>query len=142
LVACLDCHGGSSPSYAGHETTRLSTECVLCHYANEPGIGNQFRGINAGGFGMGLTSSPADTGSQEVHQTLVSTPDSISVFGGRYAPASNDACIACHTHVQVSIQYTRPTTLVFAAAEGSGNNTGNWTTGGYTTVGSNTTTSS
>jgi hypothetical protein len=136
LVACLDCHGGSSPSYAGHETTRVGEECALCHYANEPGIGNQFRGINAGGFGMGLTSSATDTGSLEVHQAFVSSPDSIGVFGGRYAPASNDACIACHTHVQVSIQYTRPNTLVFSANEGAGWNTGNWAVSGFTTAGS------
>jgi hypothetical protein len=140
LVACLDCHGGSSPSYAGHETTRLSEECNLCHYANEPGIGNQFRGINAGGFGMGLTNSATDNGSKEVHKAFVTSPDSIGVFGGRYAPASNDACIACHTHVAVSIQYTRPNTLVFAANEGSGWNTGNWAVSGFTTAGSTVTT--
>ena len=92
--------------------------------------------LEAGGFGMGLTNAKTDTGSLEVHQTMVNANDSISVFGGRYAPASNDACIACHTHVDVQISFTRPTTLVYAANEFID---GNWSVGGFTATGSNTT---
>jgi hypothetical protein len=117
LVACLDCHGGTSPSYAGHESTMLSEECQLCHYGAEfatDALGsNKMTNLEAGGFGMGLTNGKTDTGSLEVHKNFVKAEDTISVYGGRYSPASNDACIACHTHVQVDITYNRPTTLAF-----------------------------
>lgn len=143
LIACMDCHGGSSPSYAGHETARLSQQCELCHYGGDVATStlgsNKMTNLEAGGFGMGLTNAITDTGSLEVHKTMVKANDSISVYGGRYAPASNDACIACHTHVDVQIAFQRPTTLIYAATEGSGADTGNWTTGGYTTGGSTTT---
>lgn len=140
LVACLDCHGGSSPSYAGHETSRLSEECQLCHYGGEAATtnlgSNKWTNLEAGGFGMGLTNAVTDSGSLEVHKSMVVAQDSISVFGGRYAPASNDACIACHTHVNVDIQFTRPTTLRYTAVEDS---LGNWTEANYVAMGTNTT---
>jgi hypothetical protein len=130
-VACMDCHGGSSP--IGHETARLSTECQLCHYGGEgAGSGNQFRNIWAGGFGGGLTNQKTDTGNLEVHKSFVTTQDSISVFGGRYAPASNAACIACHTNVAVNISWVKPTTLVFTATEDT---QGNYTQTGYAATG-------
>ena len=143
LVACMDCHAGTAPQ-PGHETARLGQTtptdeefCHQCHYGTEePGhiITTQ---LSAGGFGMGLTNEVFDTGAAEVHKPMVNAQDSISVFGGRYAPASNDACISCHTHVDVQIQFTRPTTLVYAANEFSD---GNWSIGGFTATGSNTTT--
>ena len=142
LVACMDCHAGSSPQ-PGHETARLGMTsptdeefCQDCHYGTElPGSLRSYA-LSAGGFGMGLTNEGFDTGEAEVHKPMVVAQDSISVFGGRYSPASNDACVACHTHVDVQIQYTRPTTLVYAANEFSD---GNWSVGGFTATGSNTT---
>jgi hypothetical protein len=140
LVACLDCHGGSSPSYAGHETARLSTECQLCHYGGDVATAilgsNKWTNLEAGGFGMGLTNAATDTGQLEVHKSMVVAQDSISVYGGRYAPASNDACIACHTHVNVNIQFTRPTTLEYSAVE---DGYGNWTESNFVATGTNTT---
>ncbi len=120
LVACLDCHGGSSPSYAGHETNRLSEECALCHYGGETATAelgsNKMTNLEAGGFGMGLTNAATDTGSLEVHKDLMKADASaVSYVGGRYTPASNAGCIACHTHVDVDITYTRPNTLDFSA---------------------------
>jgi hypothetical protein len=138
LISCLDCHGGSSP--IGHETDRLSMDCELCHYGGEAaGTGNQFRGINAGGFGMGLTSSSTDTGTLEVHKGLMGAdtgPNAVGYVGGRYVAASNSACIACHTHVQVNITYSRPDTMVFTSTEGT---TGNWSIGDITAIGTNVT---
>lgn len=143
LVACMDCHAGSSPQ-PGHETARLGMTtptdeefCKDCHYGTEePGRIRTYQ-LSAGGFGMGLTDEGFDSGSAEVHKPMVVAKDSISVFGGRLAPASNDACISCHTHVDVQIQFTRPTTLVYAAIEF---NDGNWSVGGFAAAGSNTTT--
>jgi hypothetical protein len=135
LVACLDCHGGSSPSYAGHETERLSMECQDCHYGGETATAelgtNKWTNLEAGGFGMGLTNAATDSGSAEVHKSMVVAQDSISVYGGRYAPASNDACIACHTHVDVEITFTRPTTLTYNAVETLDGTIKNWNETGF-----------
>jgi hypothetical protein len=140
LVACLDCHGGSSPSYAGHETSRVSTECQLCHYGGDAATvdlgSNKWINLEAGGFGMGLTNAATDNGASEVHKSMVVAQDSISVYGGRYAPASNDACIACHTQCNVDIQFTRPNTLTYSAVE---DGLGNWTESNFVATGSNTT---
>ena len=152
LVACMDCHAGYSPQ-PGHESARLGQTtptdeefCKDCHYGTEePAFsvnGTNYSHLrtyelDAGGFGMGLTSAPTDLGSAEVHQPMIKAQDSISVFGGRASPASNDGCISCHTHVDVQIQFTRPTTLIYAANEFSD---GNWSIGGFTATGSNTTT--
>jgi hypothetical protein len=145
LVACLDCHGGSAPigHYGAFSTGNTSVDCSICHYGGGPvgglqASGAKWTGLNAGGFGMGLTNDPLDTGSLEAHKSMVvADTSSIGVVGGRYSPASNAACIACHTHVDVSIQFTRPTTLQFTATE-DGN--GNWTEANYVAIGSNTTT--
>lgn len=151
LVSCMDCHAGASPQ-PGHERARLGQTtpddeifCKNCHYGTEEAAVN-INGTNvshlrtyelsAGGFGLGLTNNNPDTGDAEVHKALVKAQDSISVYGGRMAPASNDACIACHTHVDVDISYTRPTTLTFIADR----TTGNWSLDDFSSTGTNTTT--
>ena len=134
LVACMDCHAGASPQ-PGHETARLGQEsptdeefCEKCHYGTElPGSLRTYA-LSAGGFGMGLTNEVFDSGEAEVHKPMVVAQDSISVFGGRFTPASNDGCIGCHTHVDVEITYQRPTTLQYGATEFSD---GNWSVGGF-----------
>jgi hypothetical protein len=96
--------------------------------------------LEAGGFGMGITNAKTDTGSLEVHKSMLKAQDSISVYGGRYAPASNDACIACHTHVNVDITFTRPTTLTYNAVETLGGTTKTWTESGFAVSGAVTST--
>lgn len=146
LVACMDCHAGSSPS-PGHATARLGmtnpddeTFCYRCHYGTkEPA--ELINGTNvshlrtyelsAGGFGNGLTNNGPDTGEAEVHkQFTLNAPDTptVGVFGGRIIPANNAACIACHTHVDTEITYNRQTTIQFTADSGTD---GNWTVDGY-----------
>ncbi len=140
LVACMDCHAGSSPQ-PGHETARLGatsaddeTYCAQCHYGTElPGDIRTYA-LSAGGFG-GITNEVFDSGEAEVHKDFVkNNPNNanIGVFGGRVQPASNAACIACHTHVAVDISYTRPSTLTFDANEGTD---GTWFPGGYSATG-------
>jgi len=80
-----------------------------------------------------LTNNVYDTGNAEVHNTMMRTNDgNLSV--NKY-DAANSACIACHTHVDVEITYTRPTTLTFDANEGID---GTWVLNNYG-VGPNTT---
>jgi hypothetical protein len=148
LVACMDCHAGASPQ-PGHETARLGAEsptdeefCKKCHYGTEePAVNGTSHlrsyALSAGGFGMGLTNEAFDSGEAEVHKPMVKAQDSISVYGGRMSPASNDGCIGCHTHVDVEITYQRPTTLTYGATEFLD---GNWSVGGFGASGSNTTT--
>jgi hypothetical protein len=154
LVACMDCHAGASPQ-PGHETARLGqtteddeTYCARCHYGTEEPAFNvsgtnyshlRTYELSAGGFGNGLTNNAPDTGEAEVHTRFVmqqpNNPN-VGMFGGRFTPASNAACIACHTHVPADISYTRPDTMTFIANEDSA---GNWSVGGYGGTGSNTT---
>lgn len=146
LVACMDCHAGASPQ-PGHETARLGmtnpddeTFCYRCHYGTEePAVlinGTNYSHLrtyelDAGGFGSGVTNNGADTGEAEVHkQFTLNAPDipQVGMFGGRFTPANNAACIACHTHVDAEITYQRPTTIQFTANAGTD---GNWTVNGY-----------
>lgn len=144
LVACMDCHAGASPQ-PGHETSRLGetpaeelTYCARCHYGTElPGDLRTYQ-LSAGGFG-GITNEKFDSGEAEVHKEFVKNDPNnpnIGVYGGRLQPASNAACIACHTHVAVNITYTRASTLSFDANEGTD---GTWFPGGYAATGSKTT---
>jgi len=138
LVACMDCHAGSSPQ-PGHETARLGQTnpddeeyCAHCHYGGEvPGSGElRTYALSAGGFG-GITNEAFDSGEAEVHKALVKNDPNnpaVGVFGGRIQPASNAGCIACHTHVEVDITYTRPTTLTFDASKDA---SATWTVGGF-----------
>lgn len=127
LVSCMECHG-SSP-FMHHYTDDAANSCVDCHYSNEahtPTFENMFA---AGGFG--ITSFANDTGEVEAHNAWVKTNDSISRFGSNSksttaVKANNDACIACHTHVAVDINFTKGYKLAFDAKESA---TGVYTTG-------------
>lgn len=121
LVSCMECHGGSP--FMHHYTDEAATSCVKCHYSNEahtPSFENMFA---AGGFG--LTSFANDTGEVEAHNAWVKTNDTISRFGANskatgsaaLKKANNDACIACHTHVAVDINFTKGYKLAFDAKE-------------------------
>ncbi len=144
LVACMDCHAGSSPQ-PGHETARLGmtnpedeTFCKRCHYGTEEAAVDvngtnvshlRTYELDAGGFGA--TNNGADTGEAEVHkQFTLNAPDTpeVGMFGGRYTPANNAACIACHTHVDTEITYHRQNVVQFTADAGID---GNWSVDGY-----------
>ncbi len=146
LVSCLECHGGeqqkgapgytvlSAPPY-NHEswlidaTGNQTTQCNACHYGS--GL-NRERTLEAGGFG--LTSAPNDTGSTEAHNNFVRTSGGILRNG--YG-AANDACVACHTHVAVDINFQKKYALTFAATalhDSPGDNK-SWSVGGFSAKG-------
>jgi hypothetical protein len=111
LVSCLECHGGEAPT--GHHDAEygVGTGCNACHYAGGANKGG-LAGIMAGGFGLGVTAQ--DSGSLEVHKDFVTNNDGVLVYEARpdgTEAASNTACVACHTHVSVDIQWTKPTKL-------------------------------
>ncbi len=150
LVSCLECHGGEQEKgVAGYEiesaepymhsgwlldaTDPNASNCWNCHYSNDVhGAGEG--ALAAGGFqnpvtGKGLTTGSAEEGAVEAHNAWVTTNDNISRFG--YG-ASNDACVACHTHVAVEISFQKGYLLQFNATEEA---TGNYTVSNFNVQG-------
>jgi hypothetical protein len=84
-----------------------SNQCQKCHYGTSSS-GDFTRSLWAGGFG--LTGVTGDTGATEAHNEFTKTDDGITRF--EYG-ASNGACVACHTHVNVDITYQKPSTYKF-----------------------------
>ncbi len=149
LVSCLECHGGdqnkgapgyqvTSPEPYNHagwlvDPTDPNSKCQNCHYGNAPGTPSWELDLEAGGFG--LTDYPNDTGEVEAHRNWVMTNqtqnpnanvnDTMSRNG--YG-ASNDACVACHTHVAVEINFKKGYLLNFNATESA---TGNYTVSNF-----------
>lgn len=127
LVSCMECHGGEEPM--GHYTRvvdgRLnngSGPCADCHYGGGlgsllPASGNRMTTLQAGGFG--LTGMADDTGAQEAHKAWTQTDDGINRFGGPNGFANNGACIGCHTHVAIDVNFQKGYKLSFDAIENS-----------------------
>ncbi len=149
LVSCLECHGGdqtkgvpgyqiSTPEPYNHanwliDASNPNSNCSNCHYSTAAHTPTFEASLEAGGFG--ITSAPNDTGSVEAHRAFVQTP----AFGGqkdtvdRYGyGASNGACIACHTHVAVDINFQKGYKLSFSAVEGQ---QGNYSVGNFAVEG-------
>ncbi|VVB85297.1 Cytochrome c7 c [uncultured archaeon] len=129
LVSCMECHGGEketgvsgyeyeSPEPYMHSGWLINGEgvgsCADCHYSTASHTPAFEATLAAGGFG--ITGSPEDTGSVEAHNAFVKTDDKLDRFG--YG-ASNGACIACHTHVAVDINFQKGYKLAFDAIESS-----------------------
>lgn len=133
LVSCMECHGGEEPY--GHYSRVVdgaggaATPCKDCHYGGSGGIPSSNRWVELAAGGFGLTSSDDDTGAIEAHNAWVKTPG-VSKFGNNpengLPEANNDACIACHTHVAVDINFQKGYKLTFDAIESS---TGVYTVG-------------
>lgn len=136
LVSCLECHGGKTP--VGHETARTvgpdgTVQCNDCHYgggaAADGQAGKQMRTLWAGGFrnsaGVNLTGKATDNGSAEAHNAWVQTAGASRFFTGRARySANNDACIACHTHVAVDINFQKGYKLEIDATAGTNTQSG------------------
>jgi hypothetical protein len=146
IVSCMECHGGeqekgiagyeieSSPPYK-HEgwlmNGELPSDCNACHY----GSGTlRERYLAAGGFG--LTGYANDTGATEAHNDFVRADGGVLRKG--YG-AANDACVGCHTHVAVSINFQKKYMLSLDAnafTGGAGDNGhGNWSVGNFNAKG-------
>lgn len=148
LVSCMECHGGelargvqgytinTSKPY-NHATFVTGTVCADCHYGTAPG--NNFEvNLEAGGFG--LTGYANDTGEAEAHNEFVKS--TATAVGGGYIlrssdewggyGASNIACVACHTHVAVDINFQKKYKVKFDA---NATGTGTWDVGKYTAEG-------
>ncbi len=132
LVSCMECHGGEQEKgVPGYEiktsepykhasmlidgSNTLVSRCENCHY----GLTSMELSFAAGGFqkdGIGLTTGNASEGSVEAHNVFVVSDDGINRYG--YG-ASNGACVVCHTHVAVGINFTKGYLMSFDAKRGS-----------------------
>lgn len=134
-IPCQKCHAdvyeelNNSPYHIGQGTPGVADEddCRFCHQANASityasGDGTYTEGLQAhaastiecmychgdtatgapvaGGFG--LSNAAGDTGTYAAHKDFV---DSAALLGDILLD-ENEACIACHTHVAVKINFT------------------------------------
>ncbi len=145
LVSCMECHGGEqTKGVAGYELETAepynhagwltdasdpNSKCSNCHYGMSTHTPSFEAALAAGGFG--LTTAANDTGSVEAHNDFVRANG--GVLRKDYG-AANDACVGCHTHVAVDINFVKKYKLKFDAnvgTGGSGGGHGNWSVGGF-----------
>jgi|Deesub1362A_J573_1020465.scaffolds.fasta_scaffold00267_43 hypothetical protein len=141
-IPCQKCHAdiyvelNGSPYHKGWGTSNTTADegdCVACHQANtsityangttnQPGTGahaaatiacmychgDSTTGAPVAG-GFGLSNLANDTGTYAAHFDFVSTANSSSTI----LLDENEACIACHTHVAVKINFTHYKALEF-----------------------------
>ena len=118
-IECMDCHGVKRDNgYWDHGSDReYSGVCWKCH-GGSGGIPD--RGmhdfISAGGFGFDtILQDPyhfnyTDTGEKAAHKTFV-----LDAINNEHMEGANEACIACHTHIPVKINWTHAYSLEFDA---------------------------
>jgi len=111
---CRFCHqantsityaSGDTPYTAGVEAHAASTiSCAYCHL--DPGVSGA---PPAGGFGLADSTFYAnDSGTYAAHLDFVTSAATDSLLED-----SNEACIACHTHVAVKINFTHYKAMEF-----------------------------
>lgn len=144
LVTCYECHitsqtdtsagGKSDPLLGGTPITVGGTgnihaaaapACMDCHGDNS---------VVAGTYSYG-TAPPATSiynGSNEAHKDFVNSAQDVAVTGSTLMEGSNEACVACHTHVSVEITWNKPSTINFTAASDLN---GVWTVGNFVSKG-------
>ncbi|MBE8538909.1 hypothetical protein [Geoglobus acetivorans] len=126
-IGCLACHGGlkdtTVDSHAhveiSGELNKMGGSCSnTCHVdiSGPP---------KAGGFG--LTGESWDTGTYAAHRQFVLDAKNDSLMD-----SANEACIACHTHVAVRINWTHASSLELNVTLIMGK----WTTENYNANGS------
>ena len=107
---CGSCHFGATSVHPVE--WRDDTLCGDCHlgYSGDSFHGNQ---IEAGGFNLTVTSN--DTGIKAAHKAFVDDSISEGLMEG-----ANEACITCHTHVAIDINWTHKYKMSLEADGSSG----------------------
>jgi len=124
-VECMECHGGFAESddcgschfgEEAHPDEWLDdTQCGNCHlgYAGSAHHGDT---LAAGGFNMTVYS--VDTGVNAAHMAFVQDADADPLMEG-----ANEACITCHTHTAIDINWTHAYKMSLNAVQ---DKDGNW----------------
>jgi len=110
-VACMDCHDGAGDKGSLHWLDREYVGwCTVCH---TPGWWYDAKKISAGGFG--ITSVSGDSGSAAAHKQFVLDANESSLMED-----ANEACIGCHTHIPVKINWKHAYNIEFNASYDTG----------------------
>ncbi len=153
-VPCQKCHSDvlQELNQPGNvNSVHKGQGCDGCHMTTAPqkeglvqGPGGQFHAAAAPACldchsetGPGLSATLVLNGSEEVHKPFVA-----QAANAMFLKGSNEACIACHTHVAVDITWTKATNMSLSAAETSDATGHSWTVGNYLASGSATATTS
>jgi hypothetical protein len=96
--ACLDCHDGKLTSTQWHSFTgKDPLICADCHVG--------------GALPTFANATSILYGANESHTEFASNASSAMLLKG-----ANEACVGCHTHVNVDITWQKPTNLSFNAS--------------------------
>jgi hypothetical protein len=146
LVSCLECHGGEqlrgAPGYEveqspfGNHRVVIAGSCGNCHYGGGEWTGAMAAGGFADASGIGLTTGTSGAfgeGSVEAHnEFVVADPNGVLRSPETGYGANNIACVACHTHVAVDINFQKAYKVAFDAANTA---TGSWTVDNFAAEG-------
>ena len=111
---CGDCHMGATSEHPVEWTD--TSLCADCHL-EYPAVGPHFtNGVSAGGFNMTVYS--ADTGVNAAHMAFVEDANADPLMEG-----ANEACITCHTHTAIDINWTHAYKMSLNAVQ---DEDGNW----------------
>lgn len=154
-IPCKKCHGDiqaelDQPGYPNEQ--HRSQDCKGCHIITAPSkrgltyggpVDNSFHAAAApmcldchdgsvGGDARSILTGPA-----EVHKPFVSQANSTT---NSMLMGANEACIGCHTHVAVNINWTKAYMMSFNVSEYvstdlNGITTHNWTVGNFSIKG-------
>ncbi|MDY6965996.1 MAG: cytochrome c3 family protein, partial [Halobacteriota archaeon] len=126
-VDCMECHYGfdGTPGHS-HPTEWGSEVCQNCHGITVA--------LAAGGFGLtenapGAGGDNTDTGSDAAHMAFVWGANGTN---STLMEGTNEACITCHTHVAIDINWTHAYKMSLDAVQ---NSTGDWNVGNFRTEG-------
>jgi len=119
---CLSCHFGATSVHPVE--WRDPSICGDCHVTG--GGSAHGKSLEAGGFNLTVNSS--DTGSAAAHWAFVND----SIHNSDLMEGANEACIACHTHVAIDINWTKEYNMALTA---TADHEGNWTVGDFKSEG-------
>ncbi len=96
---CIDCHDGSvKPGGSLDPHSLPEGNCMNCHKSYTD-------------MSTNLNATSIFYGKDEVHKKFVEGSNYSTLLKG-----SNEACVACHTHVSVDIVWNKPTNMTFSAS--------------------------
>lgn len=146
-VPCEKCHADvfSELSQPGSVNTLHKNQgCDGCHVTTAPtkeglskGPGNDFHAAALplcldchSGSGPGLSAMEILNGPVEAHKAFANQANNSDLLRG-----SNEACISCHTHVAVDINWTKAYKISFNARENATTGLHEWTVDNFATEG-------
>lgn len=154
-IPCKKCHGDiqaelDQPGYPN--TQHRAQDCKGCHIITAPSkegltyggpIDNNFHAaaapmcLDCHDGSVGGDARSILVGSAEVHKPFVNQANTTA---NSMLKGANEACIGCHTHVAVDINWTKAYKMAFNASEyvstdASGTTTHNWTVGNFSVEG-------